>query len=246
MINQLLAQADEPPLTPEEDQAREWMREELTDPAYADAQPSILIRVSRWFLRWLTELLPSPGGVVSHWVWVVVVVLILIGIAFILRLRSHRLRNVKQANRAGVFGETAATAAEYRLRANQAAAEQRWSDAVRDRFRAIVRSLEERVIVDENTGRTAREAACEAGLAIPAISAPLTDAARQFDAVQYGNQPMTFDDDAQMRAVDDATQRARPTPRTPASVIESVESATAPTSRGHENSDVRNNGATDG
>lgn len=53
-------------------------------------------------------------------------------------------------------------------------------------MRAIVRSLEERALLDARPGRTADEAAAEAGRTLPEHAARLRAAARSFDDVTYG------------------------------------------------------------
>jgi hypothetical protein len=58
-------------------------------------------------------------------------------------------------------------------------------------MRAIVRSLEERALLDTRPGRTADEAAAEAGRTLPAHSDRLRAAARDFDDVTYGGRTAT-------------------------------------------------------
>ncbi|GGY07633.1 DUF4129 domain-containing protein, partial [Streptomyces anandii] len=58
-------------------------------------------------------------------------------------------------------------------------------------MRAIVRSLEERALLDVRPGRTADEAAAEAGRTLPAHSDRLHAAARDFDDVTYGGRRAT-------------------------------------------------------
>ena len=81
------------------------------------------------------------------------------------------------------------TAAQLRADADAAAARGDWRSAVIDRFRAVVRSLEERVVLDVRPGRTADEAAAVAGLRFPAEADALRRGARLFDDVCYGDAP---------------------------------------------------------
>ena len=83
-------------------------------------------------------------------------------------------------------GDDARTAAELRAAADAAAARGDWSTAVLERFRAVVRSLEERALLDDRPGRTAHEAAEAAAARLPARAAELRRAARLFDDVCYG------------------------------------------------------------
>ena len=98
---------------------------------------------------------------------------------------------------------------QHRRLADEAAADQRWADAVRERFRAVVRTLDERTLLDDRPGRTADEAAREAGRVLPDLAAGLTAAARLFDDVTYGDADAGPADDARLRALDQAVD-ARP------------------------------------
>ena len=71
-----------------------------------------------------------------------------------------------------------------------------WRVAVVERYRAVVAELEERGVIDPRPGRTADEAAADAGAVLPAVAADLGAGARLFDAVHYGNRPASADNDA--------------------------------------------------
>jgi hypothetical protein len=66
-------------------------------------------------------------------------------------------------------------------------------------------------VLDERPGRTADEAAAEAGRALPGQAADLADAARLFDDVTYGGHPAEREHDARLRSLDEALAAARPT-----------------------------------
>jgi hypothetical protein len=53
-------------------------------------------------------------------------------------------------------------------------------------MRALVRALEERALLDLRPGRTADEAAAEAGRALPEHADRLAAAARTFDDIAFG------------------------------------------------------------
>jgi hypothetical protein len=57
-------------------------------------------------------------------------------------------------------------------------------------------------------GRTADEAAEEAGVQLPALRAELSEAARIFDEVRYGNRPATAEQDQFLRQVDAEVRKA--------------------------------------
>ena len=102
------------------------------------------------------------------------------------------------------------SAAEHRRAADQAAASSRWEEAVLERYRAIVRSLEERTILDPRPGRTADEAAADAALVLPLVAADLRAAAQTFDTVAYGGRSASSTDDRFLRELDRAVLATSP------------------------------------
>jgi hypothetical protein len=186
--------------------------EELAKEIYRTHRPGLAQRFVSWLIEQVGNLLDkaagvSPGG---HAGLVVLVLLVVVAVVAV-RLKVGPLAR-RGAAEQPLFTGRARTAAEHRTAAEQHAARGEWAEAVRERLRAVVRSLEERAVLDERAGRTADEAATEGGLALPGCAAQLRDAARLFDDVWYGGRPAGPDEDARMRAVDDAVRAARPTP----------------------------------
>lgn len=66
-----------------------------------------------------------------------------------------------------LFDDGIRSAADHRTAAEAHAAAGRWTEAVQERMRAVVRSLEERTLLDPRPGRTADEAAAEASVSLP-------------------------------------------------------------------------------
>ena len=79
-----------------------------------------------------------------------------------------------------------------------------------ERFRAVVRSLEERAVIDPRPGRTAWEAAQTAGERVPEVADGLERGAHLFDDVAYGKAVVGPEADAFLRALDERTLAARP------------------------------------
>jgi hypothetical protein len=102
-----------------------------------------------------------------------------------------------------VFGSTVLTADEHRAAAERAATAGDLAEAVRERFRAVVRELEQRGVLDPRAGRTVDEVAQEAGTALPLVADDLRGAAVQFDDVWYGGRPATAEGYRQLVCVDD-------------------------------------------
>jgi Domain of unknown function (DUF4129) len=205
-----------PPLDPSREQARDWARRELADPAYARASPGLVERAVRWVFDRIRDLgvrgsdLTSPAAGITLLVLVTAVVLVVV------LLRTGRLRGPSRSAQGGaVFTDPTRSADEHRRLADAAGAVGDWAGAVRERFRAVVRSLEERVVLDERPGRTAHEAAADAGIVLPKVAAALAVGAGIFDDVVYGERAATAAQDGDLRALDAAVQLARPGPTTP-------------------------------
>ncbi|MCG8923517.1 DUF4129 domain-containing protein [Lentzea sp. CC55] len=188
------------PVDPGRDEAREAAARELSDPAYVSDDPNPLERAIDWVLERLGELFAGAGGM-SGFTAVTTLVVLAVVVAVVIRLRTGR---TGRALRSGgeVFGSAALTAAEHREAAEKAAAAGDLAEAVRERFRAVVRELEQRGVLDARAGRTVDEVASEAGAALPALADDLRGAAVQFDDVWYGGRPATEEGYRQVVSVD--------------------------------------------
>jgi hypothetical protein len=129
---------------------------------------------------------------------------------WVLRRAGGPLARRRVAAGGEVFGARVRSAAQYRADADRAAADADWRTAVLERFRAVVRELEERGVVPEQPGRTASEAADAAAARLPTLAAPLRAAARLFGDVRYGDRDATAAEDARLRELDAGVRAARP------------------------------------
>ncbi|QDG88918.1 DUF4129 domain-containing protein [Pseudarthrobacter sp. NIBRBAC000502770] len=201
--------AVEPPVLPGADEAQRWAAEELAKPEYRDAAPSWLDSLWRNFLDWLQSLDGSPGeaGPVPSPVIALVIAAIIAAAVILARPRLNA--RVRQAR--DVFErETVLTAADYRNRAETAAATGQWGDAVVDRFRAMVRSAENRTILDPQPGRTADEAANALSVPFAGEAGRLARAAATFDGIRYGSRAAGSADYQDMVALDAALDATKP------------------------------------
>ncbi|MYW53637.1 DUF4129 domain-containing protein [Streptomyces sp. SID8376] len=207
----LLARGDdEPPVTLPRDPAREAARRELSKGMYHENDPSWLQRALETFWDWVDDLLgaastATPGGALGL-VAIVVAVLAVVA-ALWWRLGTPRRRPVTAP---ALFDDRPRSAAEHRAAAEAHAAQGHWNQAVQERMRAVVRALEERALLDPRPGRTADEAAAEAGRALPAHTDRLRTAARDFDDVTYGGRTASEDTYRGLAALDGDLERAKP------------------------------------
>ncbi len=163
------------------DDARDAATNELSRPEYQDARPSIFQRAIEWIIERLDHV-PAPGGSLG----VIVLIALVVVVAIIVRMRVGRAARTHRIA-TPVFENLRRSARDYRHDAENAAAAADFDSAVRDRFRAVVRALEELGVLDERAGRTADEAARDAGAMMPQLRSELAAAAAVFDDVHYGN-----------------------------------------------------------
>jgi len=185
-------------------------REELAKQIYREAGPSLTERVLRWVFHYISVVFDraagvSPGGYVG----LVGVVIVVFAIAVALRLGIGPMRRASATETALFLGRSR-SAAEHRAAADAHAAGGRWAEAVRDRLRAIITGLEERTLLEPRPGRTADEAAADAGAVVPECAADLRAAARVFDDIWYGARPADASHDALLRRLDERVRGSRP------------------------------------
>ncbi|MFF3405636.1 DUF4129 domain-containing protein [Streptomyces sp. NPDC002742] len=181
-----VSRGDTPPVTTPRDPAREAARRELSKRMYHENDPGLVQRALNAFWDWVDKLFgaasaATPGGTLG--LVVIVLTLVAVGAALWWRLGTPRRT---PASSATLFDDRPRSAAEHRAAAEAHAAQGHWNQAVQERMRAIVRSLEERALLDPRPGRTADEAAAEASRALPSHTDRLRAAARDFDDITYG------------------------------------------------------------
>ncbi|MFD5453187.1 MULTISPECIES: DUF4129 domain-containing protein [unclassified Streptomyces] len=206
----LARSGDEPPVTTPRDPARDAARRELSKRMYHENDPSWVQRALNALWDWIGELFArastaTPGGALGLIV-IVVAVLAVLG-ALWWRLGTPRRGPVSAP---ALFDDRPRSAADHRAAAEAHAAQGHWSQAVQERMRAVVRALEERALLDVRPGRTADEAATEAGRALPAHAGRLRAAARDFDDVAYGGRPGTEQSYRRLAGLDADLERSRP------------------------------------
>nr|WP_234439031.1 DUF4129 domain-containing protein [Streptomyces sp. NRRL B-3229] len=201
---------DEPPLTTPRDPAREAARRELAKRMYHENDPSWFQRALNAFWDWVSKLFDAassatPGGALG--LVVVIAVVLLVAGALWWRLGTP---GRGPSSSAALFDDRPRSAADHRAAAEAHAAQGHWNQAVQERMRAIVRSLEERALLDIRPGRTADEAAAEAGRALPSHTDRLRSAARDFDDVTYGGRSATEPSYHRIADLDRDLERTKP------------------------------------
>jgi len=200
-------------LVVERDAARAAAQRELRRREYADAQPSPVVRLVGRVLREVGELLARAAGAAPGGLLGLLALLALVGLLVAVVLA--RIGPLARSGRPpGLFaGSATLTADEHRGRAEAAAEQGRWADAVRERLRAVVRELEARGALDPRPGRTAGEVARDGGAAVPDVAADLHRAAVLFDEVWYGGRAADASSYAVLVALDERVSDRRPAVR---------------------------------
>lgn len=191
------------PLDPDAEQARRLLLEELANARYRAAEPSLFDRVVQAIRDWFTSLTLQGDGPPLP-VAAVIGVLVLVALVVAALLIAGRPR---AARRSGVTGAVLAdddsrSAATLRSLAEAAAARGAWDEALVERFRALVRSLDE---ADRAAGVSghhgARSGAARVG-GLPSSAAALRGAADDFDRVRYLGLPCGPDEYERVVALD--------------------------------------------
>lgn len=198
------------PVQPDAEEARQLLSDELAKGIYREAEPSLLERVWTAVLNWLGEVLGSIRSVDADLGTVLLAVGAAIVIAVAVLLVKPRL-NARRKPEPQVFQEASRLSAdEHRHRAEAAAAREQWDDALTERFRAITRSAEERVILDEQPGRTAMEVSHQLQGRFGALTEQLEWLATRFNEVHYGARPAGQGDYERAARLDGQLQQTRP------------------------------------
>lgn len=194
------------PVVPDAQQGRAWAREELAGPGYE--RPGLIRRGLQWLIEHLQQL-PLPHGSGSALTAAVLVIVMAAVVAWAVRRGGGPLARGRTGDEGAVFEPGTRSAEQHRADADRAAGAGDWRTAVLERFRGIVRELEERGVVPEQPGRTAGETAEAAGVRIPTLAPDLRAAARLFGDVRYGGRDPGPAGDAALRDLDARVRGAR-------------------------------------
>lgn len=198
------------PVDIDRDDAREAARRELGDAIYQAHEPSLLERAWAEVVELLDRLFSALPAAESGGIGGLFVLLALIvAVAVAVRLRVGKMTRSHRAARPVHAGRVRG-AAEHRRAAEEAFAGGDLGQAVTERFRALARELEQRGVLDEQTGRTADEVTAQAGRLLPASATGLRDGARIFDDVFYGDRQATEEGYHLLCAVDESVRTERP------------------------------------
>lgn len=210
----------EVPATPQADEARRSAETELARPIYHQ-QDDLLSRLWAWLRSLLEDDQLVPGA--PPWVSTLIIALCAAALITALILIAIRARRITLPARAGtaddaLFGDER-DSADLTRAADAAASRADYATAVIERFRAIIRSLDERGLIEEYPGMTANESVALAARSLGncEIVTRLGQGAELFDAVRYGRVASSPQQDEWMRRLArDVAGARRPRTKAPA------------------------------
>lgn len=201
------------PVTPDPDTARQWAQDELSKSIYHQGE-SLADRLGRWLSELLNRLFDAGTGTsippVGYLLGAIVVVALIV---IATRVAIPAVRQRRRGSTAVLLGNDARTAEQMRDAARAATRAGDHTAATLEYFRALVRGCEERLIIDDRAGRTAREAARDIATVLHPHAAELRSAATTFDALCYGHRDGTERDSARMVALESDLRKARAIPQ---------------------------------
>ncbi len=200
------------PVEPDAPDARELLLDELSDPAYAESQPTWFDLVAQSVIDWFSSLRLAEGEGPPALALVIGGIVLAAAIAAALIVYGLPRWRSRSRLSGELLGERdRRTARQLRRDAERAATAGDWPRAIAERYRAIARALDERTIVSALPGTTAHGFARAAARQFPELGGQLEAAADRFDGVRYLDRPGTADDYALVRGLDE-TIDALPSP----------------------------------
>jgi hypothetical protein len=178
------------PIEPDAETARAWLEEELAKDVYTVKPAGWIQQAQEWLANVFERLfnVAGDGGLLSNPGAIVIVIIIVLVVAALLYLILGPLRRSRRVKSSGaMFEDDEREATEIRDAAVSAAERGDWTLAVIERFRGLVRAVEERNLVLVVPGMTAHEFSLDVASRLPQQLAALERAAEYFDGVRYGH-----------------------------------------------------------
>lgn len=191
----------DPPLVPTPEQGRDLLRRELVDPVYH--QDDVMQRLLDWLRRRVLDVLDAASSAPPLSAFAAMAVGLLLVLALIWLATRARTAPQLRGRTDSVLPDASVSAAQWRDRAERALAEGRHCDALVDGFRALVARQVERGRLDAAPGATVHEVTQALRSAYPDQAAAMTEGARLFDLVLYGDRDASPEQAAFVLALDD-------------------------------------------
>jgi hypothetical protein len=192
------------PVTPDAETARQWAADELAKAAYQPHSDSPPEKAQSWIADFLNSLDNLWSGLGAGGAALAILVIALVVAAVVFAVVGPMRRARRRAREHLVFEDDTRDAATMRASAEQAAERGLWRLAVLERYRGVIRSLEERDLIPERPGMTAHEAAEQTARRFPDVRHLVGYCSDVFDGVRYGHSEATSEDYDKMVSLDRA------------------------------------------
>ncbi len=200
-------------LTPDDDEARRWLTEELSKAPYVESKPGPMEIFWRAVLDWIVNAFDGARSLDSELGVVLLGLAALVVIGLTVWFVRPRL-NAAARQQGEIFAGTEVLEAVQHRRLGAAAARSgRYDDALTETLRAVIRSAEERTLIDPAPGRTAVEASQLVGARFPDHFPEMQWLAARFNEVRYGGGHASQEDYERARVVDQRLEKAVPVQR---------------------------------
>ncbi len=197
------------------DAARRAAEEELRRVEYHRDDPGLVERLLRWLGHRVDALFSgSTGGNVA-----LLFVILLAAVVIFAVVRAGRPERAAHRTSADADPLAPIEARDHRRIAADYEGDGRYAEALREWLRAVVRTIEERGVLDPLPGRTGAATAREAGLLLPGVAAELAAVMATFDEVWFGGRAATAADAAAAHRVAEDVVRAPVERRQPVGLV---------------------------
>lgn len=198
---------------PDPDEAQDLIDKELSDPRYAQAEPTWWDKLVSGIVDFLSSLFNPEAANAAGPVllWVAIAVIVILAVLAVIVWGRPRANLTSLASTVTLFAsDDPRSAAELRAAADSHARNGEWNIAITVLVRAVARSLNERGIVVLPPGATVQSFAVDAAESFPQEREPIQNMARAFDNVRYLRIQESSTAFAQILALDARLQSQRP------------------------------------
>lgn len=186
---------------------RQEVRDVMSRPEFS-YQPSVIERIQQWLSDLLDGLFPDTGGAGGSFAggigpvvaWVVIVLAVLAAVAAVMAVVRHRVpRPDDEAPPTEAEIEHRRSAREWERDAERLEREGRWKDALRARYRTMVRTLVDRGQLPDVAGRTTGELRGDLHRSTPDADDAFDSASLLFELAWYADVPTGEDENRRFR-----------------------------------------------
>ncbi|QWW20304.1 DUF4129 domain-containing protein [Schaalia sp. 19OD2882] len=196
-------------ITPDDDQALQWVVEELQRPEYS-TELNPLTRLIRAILQLFKDATDAGPTVVPPVELVLLVGFVIAAVVLVVVVVLNPIKLRHRSSSGSVFDEESVRLEDVLERLAAAQGDRAWDEVCVWAFRVVVLRLAAAGVLRDSPGLTAHEAATRSGRAVPSLAADLDRAALLFDEIRYGERAATEDEASFVVALGDKVRIQAP------------------------------------